>query len=159
MTFTMTLDTMHRAVTGVVVLVLVGALALISFTPAPAKGAIVVLLVCVVMISFAYAPCALEVTDTEVRVLRRLAPPLRLPFSTIVAVVPGSFRGLRLFGSGGFFGSFGFYWQKGLGTYRRYATKLEPAVLLTRTAGLPIVVTPDDGVSFRNAVLAKLHPR
>jgi hypothetical protein len=155
-TFAMTLDSLHRTVTGVVVAILLGAIAVISFTPVPAKGAVLVLLACVVVISFAFAPCALEVTGTEVRVLRRLAPPVHLPFATLRSVEPSAARGLRVFGSGGFFGSFGLYWQKGLGTYRRYATRLGPSMLLTRTAGLPIVVTPDDGAGFRNAVLAKL---
>jgi Bacterial PH domain len=155
-TFAMTLDSLHRAVTGVVVAMLIGAAALVSFSPAPAKGAVLVILVCVTVLSFAFAPCGLEVAETEIRVLRRLAPPVQLPLSTISGVVPAAGRGMRVFGSGGFFGSYGLYWQKGLGVYQRYSTRLEPAMMLTRTAGRPIVVTPDEAAAFRNAVLARL---
>ncbi len=162
MTFPMTLDTTHRAVTGVISGIFVVALCVVPLSPTPAKGALLVVIAGAALLSFAFAPLALEVTDTEVRVLRRLAPPVHLALTTIRGVADGPAAGagpglgIRVFGNGGFFGTYGLYWKKGLGTYQRYGTKLGDSMMLTRTAGLPIVVTPDDGAGFRTAVLAKL---
>jgi hypothetical protein len=58
------------------------------------------------------------------------------------------FKGaLRLFGNGGIFSFTGFFWKRGLGCYRSFATDPARAVILkfrTRT----IVVTPDDPQRF-----------
>jgi hypothetical protein len=162
MTFSMTLDTTHRALTGIVLGIFVVALCVIPFAPAPGKVALMVVIVGAALLSFAFAPLALELTDTEIRVLRRLAPPVHLPLATVRGIGEGPHSGsgpglgFRVFGNGGFFGTYGLYWKKGLGIYRRYGTRLDASMLITRTAGWPIVVTPDDGALFRNAVLAKL---
>jgi hypothetical protein len=134
----------------------------VPVSPSPAKGALLVVIAGAALLSFAFAPLALEVTDSEIRVLRRLAPPVHLPLATVRGVSEGPAQGagpglgIRVFGNGGFFGTYGLYWRKGFGVYQRYGTRLDSSMMLTRTAGLPIVVTPDDGASFRNAVLSKL---
>jgi hypothetical protein len=75
------------------------------------------------------------------------------------------FKGsLRLLGNSGIFSFTGFFWKRGLGCYRAFATDPDRAVILkfrTRT----IVVTPDDPQRFIVRVRTHLanrepvHPR
>ena len=60
---------------------------------------------------------------------------------------------VRLFGIGGFFGTFGLMWSRPLGRFRAYATRSTPSLLLRRHRALPLLVTPDD----REALLAALR--
>jgi hypothetical protein len=58
------------------------------------------------------------------------------------------FKGaLRLFGNGGIFSFTGFFWKRGLGCYRSFATDPARAVILKFRART-IVVTPDDPQRF-----------
>jgi hypothetical protein len=59
---------------------------------------------------------------------------------------------VRLFGVGGFFGSYGLFWARGLGRFRAYATQSAPGVLVRRSGALPLIVTPDDADGFRAAL-------
>jgi hypothetical protein len=114
--------------------------------------------VLVLLLAWAMAPAAIVVDAGELRVERRAWRALRLPVSTIAAVsvldVPS--RGaLRLFGVGGFFGSYGLFWNRALGRFRLYATRSGPGVIVRRSGGLvPIVFTPDDGEGAVRAMLS-----
>ena len=62
----------------------------------------------------------------------------------------------RLFGSGGFFGYYGRFYNANYGSMRMFATNLNNAVMLTLNDGRKIVVTPDDPENFIDAVTKKL---
>ncbi len=156
MVFRMTLDGLHRAVTAAVILLVLAGMTVVSANAPPGRWAVVVLLAGVVFLAFAFAPCAVEIAGAELRVVRRLAPAVHVPLDTIRGVEAGPGLSLRLFGVGGLFGSYGLYRAKGVGTYRRYATRAGASVLLTRTSGMPIAVTPDDAAGFARELRARL---
>jgi hypothetical protein len=94
------------------------------------------------------SPRELVVDGGEVRIERRAWRPLCIPLASITSAAPldrVGRRAVRLFGTGGFFGSYGLFWSDALGRFRLYATRRGQAVIVRRTGGaLPIVVTPDD---------------
>jgi PH (Pleckstrin Homology) domain-containing protein len=144
----MTLDGRQRARTA-----LAGALVGFVFVSVLATrvgiGALGVCFVAIVLaLSWAMAPCAVVVDSAELRILRRAWTPLRLPLPTVASALPidSLDRGtLRLFGVGGFFGSYGLFRNATIGRFRLYATRGGPAVLVRlKGGGLPIVLTPDD---------------
>jgi hypothetical protein len=107
-------------------------------------------------LSFMMAPRALVVEAGELRIQRRLWAPLRVPLADVDSAAPLGSLGagvLRLFGVGGFFGSYGLFWSAKLGRFRLYATRSGQAVLLTRKGGLlPLVMTPDDVAGAIDAI-------
>jgi hypothetical protein len=144
----MTLDRRQRIFTalagGVVGLVVVSMLG--THTGIGGLAGWVVLLA--LALAWALAPCGVVVDSAELRILRRAWFPLRLPLSTVATASPIDSLGdrtLRLFGVGGFFGSYGLFRNRTLGRFRLYATRSGPAVIVRRKGeGLPIVFTPDD---------------
>jgi hypothetical protein len=105
-------------------------------------------LTAILAIAFAMSPRGLTVDAGEVRIERRLWPPLRITRSEIERASPIDSLGIRVIkvgGAGGLFGSFGLFSSAELGRFRLYATRRGQAVLITRRGSLlPIVVTPDD---------------
>jgi len=99
-------------------------------------------------LSWAMSPRALVVDGGELRVERRAWQPLRIPLASVASASPLDRLGrgtLRLFGVGGFFGSYGLFSNGDLGRFRLYATRGGQAVIVRRTGDeLPIVLTPDD---------------
>jgi hypothetical protein len=98
--------------------------------------------------AWAMSPREVVVDGGELRIARRAGPPVRVPLTVIteVSTVPGvSAWTIRLFGTGGFFGSYGLFSNVALGRFRLYATRRGPAVIIRRKDDkLPIVITPDD---------------
>jgi hypothetical protein len=97
-------------------------------------------------LSWAMSPRALSVHAGELLVERRAWPALRVPLSSIVRAQPFDRHGaVRVFGVGGFCGSYGLFANEALGRFRMYSTRGGQAVLVRRAGDeLPIVVTPDD---------------
>lgn len=144
----MSLDDRNRQFT-----LIVGVIAAGSFTAVLASGArlgvpILALLGVVVAVSWAMAPRALVVDAGELRIERRAWSPLRIPLSHVASAAPLEELAAgtrRLFGVGGFFGSYGLFSNGQLGRFRLYATRGGQAVLVRRQGDeLPIVLTPDD---------------
>lgn len=117
--------------------------------------------ICVVLlIAWAIAPVAVEIEPGEVAVLRHLWPAFRIALDDIeTAEAAPALRGLgtlRLFGSGGFFGSYGLFWNRKLGRFRCFATRIAPpGVLIRRKGGLPVLLTPDDVNGFLAALAGR----
>ncbi len=105
-------------------------------------------LVLALAVSFMLAPRELVVDGGEMRIHRRFFPPLRFELADIESAAPLDAAGtkvIRLFGVGGFFGSYGLFSSDKLGRFRAYLTRSGQAVLVKRKNGLlPIVLTPDD---------------
>jgi hypothetical protein len=155
MTFRMTLDRCQRTLTllvlvsvlltGLTVLVATHRILLVLATFAAALGSLAIVA--------AYAPAGVELAGRELRVLRRRAPPVRLSVDEVVTVEDGPpCADLRLFGAGGFLGSFGLFWTLGFGKHWLYATRRGPALALRRRHGLPLVLVVDDSSGLRRAL-------
>lgn len=57
--------------------------------------------------------------------------------------------GIRLFGSGGFFGYYGLFKYKNIGNVNVYCTQREPVILIELTKG-KILISPDEPTLFLN---------
>jgi hypothetical protein len=82
--------------------------------------------------------------------IERLGWSNHVPLNSIVSAVaqPDAVRGsVRLFGSGGLFGFFGWFRNGRLGVYRAYGTDPKRCVIVKLTNRI-IVVTPDDPTQF-----------
>jgi hypothetical protein len=144
----MSLDDKNRKLT-----LIVCAIALVSLTAVVVSGArlgvlTIGILGVVLGFSWAMSPRALVVDTGELRVERRAWSPLRIPLSQVASASPLADVGagtLRVFGVGGFFGSYGVFSNGQLGRFRLYATHGGQSVLVRRRDDeLPIVLTPDD---------------
>ncbi len=61
----------------------------------------------------------------------------------------------RIFGSGGFFGWFGWFYSQSLGRFLAYAANQRDLVLITKTDGTKIVISPYPPDAFLEAVRRK----
>jgi hypothetical protein len=144
----MTLDRMNRNLTVVAsALVAIGMLVVLTARSGPGAFAFAIGAAALAL-AWAMSPCEIVVDAGELRVVRRAWPPLRIPLGAIAAAAPLDNLGawpIRLFGVGGFFGSYGLFSTKTLGRFRLYATRRGQAVIVRRVdSKLPIVLTPDD---------------
>jgi len=98
-------------------------------------------------------------TDGELRI-KRLGWENRVALADVVSVSadPDAIRwSIRLFGSGGLFGFFGWFMNRRLGSYRAYGTDPKNAVVI-KLRQRTIVVTPGNPQHFVNEVLRRLNP-
>lgn len=95
-------------------------------------------------------PKGIELSESEIRIVRRLAPALRIPLSNVVGVQEGPAEIRPPLSMGG-----GTY-AKGVGRLRYLGTGARPGVLILRLRGLPVVVTPVDPAGFLREVWARL---
>ena len=108
------------------------------------------------------APTALVLTPHELVIERFAWPAVRVALSDINWVEAGPKVSLwgggvrRLAGNGGWFWSGGLFRAEGVGQVRAWLTRLGPTVLLTRKAGLPVLVTADDADGFVKALKARV---
>jgi hypothetical protein len=147
----MTLDRMHRTLTLIVgtacALAVVATMSARARTGIAGFAGIGVILVLVLLLAWAMSPRELIVDASELRVVRRAWAPVRVPLSAVLDATPlDRFGGgaIRLFGVGGFFGSYGLFTSAGLGRFHLYSTRRGQAMIVRRHDGLPIVLTPDD---------------
>jgi hypothetical protein len=144
----MRLDARNRTMTLAVTAVVTAAVAVVTFTGARAGTAVLGVLGIILLLAWAMAPSGVTVRDGELLVDRRAWSPLRVPLASITSAAPIASLGagtLRLFGVGGFFGSYGLFSNGELGRFRLYATRAGQAVLVKRAGGaLPLVLTPED---------------
>jgi hypothetical protein len=144
----MTLDAMHRNLT-ILTTTLVGLAAIAAGVGGSRVGSLAFVGGCAALLfAWAMAPRGVVVGGGELLVLRRAWPALRVPLAVVGEAAPldtlGK-RAIRLFGVGGFFGSYGLFSTAALGRFHLYATRRGQAVIVRRTGGqLPLVVTPDD---------------
>ena len=150
--FPMSLDRLNQGITWFVVGVLALVVASLVASPACIIALPVLGLVAVVLaVAWALAPTALEIDGGALRICRRAWRPVEVPLTsiaTVEATPPALGCGVRLFGVGGFFGSYGLFWTRKLGRFLAYVTRRGPSVLLRRRGALPVLVTPDDPEAF-----------
>jgi hypothetical protein len=133
---------------------------LLPYGPIPSWIKPVLLVVPVVLLGV----CALftvrryEVDDGVLSV-QRLFWKTRVPLAMLTGAelrAEGFGRALRICGNGGLYSFTGWYYTRGLGAFRAFATRTKDAVLLRFADRKPILVTPADPAAFL-AVLRERH--
>ncbi len=139
--------------TGIVTVVLALLIALAVFLDAQigmvARVSLIGVVLVVLLGSAALMVRGYTLTQDEV-VVRRMGWATRLPLATLQSVegkadaMQGS---LRLFGIGGLFSYWGWYWNRRLGRYFAFATDTSRCVIL-RYPNRTVVITPHDPQQF-----------
>jgi hypothetical protein len=104
---------------------------------------IVLYLFCVLIIPLLWAPQRYLVKGNLVTVQRRVGD-VRILVSREPEHWKWTWLGLRLFGSGGLYGYFGYFYMKRIGSVRMYATNRHNMVLLVDEKGKKILVSPNE---------------
>lgn len=159
-TFKASMDSLTKGLTIVVsvILVLSGFVPLFTsefqfsnvITPAPfyvMPFAFIIML----LLTFGFSPRAYSVQDGQLVIYR----PFRNKFygtesiQTVSIVAKEELKwSMRVFGVGGLFGYFGLFRNSRYGTMIWYATRRDQFVVIERSNGRAIVLTPDDPSSF-----------
>jgi hypothetical protein len=115
----------------------------------PVRCALVAVPACILALAFLSIVSGYVLTATQLEVERPFWN-TAFPLAQLVSVagdadvLTGS---VRLLGNGGIFSFTGFFWKRGLGLYRSFATDPARAVIM-RFRRFTIVVTPDDPLRF-----------
>lgn len=111
---------------------------------------LVVVLVSLVVVAF-FRVDHYELSDGQLQVVRP-AGTKSIPLQDLKSATPVTTKdlgfGIRLFGSGGWFGYFGFFYYRILGPATLYATDRSKLILLKTTTGKNVIVSPVDGPAF-----------
>jgi hypothetical protein len=109
---------------------------------------------CVIALSYAYSPRSYVVSGTTI-LIRRLIGTVRVPLDGIRELRIGTAadfrRCIRLWGSGGLFGYYGYFRTAKLGKCRWYVTNRRDSVIVVRDGGT-IVLSPSDAGGFLASV-------
>jgi hypothetical protein len=155
---------------GVLVLVGVAEVLLIraawTFSPSQPGHRVAILGVLLSVGTFAaiarFAPWGYMVRPDAV-VVGRLGSPLVISYEGIREVRRTDAQKIgfawRVFGSGGFLGWFGLFRSRRLGEFRAYATNRRDLILITKTNGAKIVISPQAPDAFLEAVRTKMERR
>ncbi len=124
---------------------------------AGALGAFALAVLAIVAVAgWALAPTGYVVEGGTLRIERRVRP-LSIPLAGATAVARiaelWALGAARMGGSAGFFGHYGSFWNRGLGSFRLYATRTQDLVLLEFPDDR-VVVSPDAPERFLDEVCA-----
>ena len=103
-------------------------------------------------LAYLWKPLQIELNNEFLIVKRKIGDkkfPLAAIQSAAVITKKELGFGIRIFGSGGFFGYYGLFKYKNIGSVNLYCTKREDLVLLTLTKG-KILLSPDMHLEFLN---------
>ena len=156
MEFKASLDTLSKCATAGVFILIAG-LAVFSFTlPAtaqtgiaagPAMRFVLSFVFVVLMIAMSFRPTGYGIKNGNLIVHQAISDKV-YPLKEIVEAHPINLRLLgstiRTFGSGGFFGYYGKFYNFKLGRLTLYATQRKNMIFLKTNAGQQIVISPDD---------------
>ncbi len=154
-TFTTSLDKSNKIMTILLFLVVIAALVPgIIFTPEEAQFTIiftVILVVSLLVIAFLIRPNNYSVSPDKL-LIHRIIKDVEINRNNIQSVqeidesqIKNS---LRTFGVGGFFGSFGTFWNDKLGKMTWYVTRKNNFVLVETKDQKKIILTPDKPEEF-----------
>ncbi len=156
-------DRSLKVVTTVAVLVLVAVavavLLLIGRADGPRviRALVVAIFAATVVLAWALAPKGYSIERGRLRIERPLLP-IDVPLASIRAAgrLPDqAFRGSsRVAGSGGLFGYYGRFWNRRIGAFRAYATRMSDLVRID-TADDRFVLTPEPADRFLEILLAR----
>ena len=99
---------------------------------------------------------SVSVADDSITINRKIKPVV-IEFSEIASIrrVDDMKFAMRTFGNGGLFGYTGMYYKKGIGSMTWYCTQRQNYILIEKTGGKKLVVTPDDADGFMQEIAAK----
>ena len=113
--------------------------------------AVALLVPCVLMVAVLFAPLGYAVTPSGI-VVRRMGPNVFIDRRQIAEVRRMRPRDvglvLRTFGSGGFFGFFGWCYSRPLGHFKAYATNRRNLVLVQLADGAKFLLSPHPAETF-----------
>ena len=92
--------------------------------------------------------------DSSTIVINRPVKPVTIDFSDIASIrkVENMKGAMRTFGNGGVFGYTGKYYKKDFGSMTWYCTQRKNYILIEKTNGKKLVITPDDVDGFMQDV-------
>lgn len=108
----------------------------------------------VLILPYLWAPRGYAV-ERDVAIIRRVIGDLEINVSEQPRQWKWTWWGLRLFGSGGMYGYFGFFIFKGLGRTRMYATNRHTLVLIKDNKGRKYLVSPKEPERFIELLATK----
>ena len=107
------------------------------------------ILISLLIIPYLFSPRGFSVTD-ECVVIKRLVGDVKIPLEKVKEVRPlpkVTLAKLRLFGSGGLYGYFGYFYIPELGLVKMYATRLHDLVMIRCENGT-YIISPKNTYSF-----------
>jgi hypothetical protein len=100
------------------------------------------------VLAYGLAPAGYVLSDRSLLVVRRLFGTIRFAITAVTPVDQGfGIGGLRLMGSGGVFGWYGFFWRPRFGRYRAYVTHRRHLLSCSGPNG-PILISPANPTAF-----------
>lgn len=153
MIFRASYDTTVKIVTPITFLILLSGIAVPAIIGGRAAAiSIYYLLIPLIMVviigGIAYTPKYYSVDGDEINVHRLLLKPVKIKICNVyeVEVINKThLRGsIRIWGSGGFLGYFGWFISKKLGKAMWYATRLDQAVAICTYSKRKYLISPDD---------------
>lgn len=165
MRFAAPTDRTVRLVTGLSILLLLGVTAAVGVAASCALGpvesavawTVALLSLAILAVCWGLAPRGFSLEGSSLRVERPLRP-VTIPLSEVreAGLLPdGATRGaLRIGGSGGLFGFYGWFWNRSLGGFRMYASRAKELVRVDTVAGR-FVLSPEPRDRFLEALLGR----
>jgi hypothetical protein len=111
------------------------------------KVALIILFGSILSVIFLWAPRGYTLIDNVV-VIKRPIGDAKISIAQAASRWKWTWWGLRLFGSGGMYGYYGFFVFRGIGTVRMHATNRHKLVLVTDVNGTKYLLSPDEPERF-----------
>lgn len=154
-TFTTSLDKSNKVTTTAVlalIIVIVGfSLYKIGQTDQEILTVTIIPIIVICLIAYAFRPNNYAVSDEKLLIHRMIGDVkiLRNDIKSVEMIDESKVKNsIRTFGSGGFFGSYGKFWNSTLGSMTWYITRKENFVLVTTNDEKKILLTPDEPEAF-----------
>jgi len=114
-----------------------------------ALAIVIVITIPTLIIPYLYSPRAFGITVKGILVKRPLKSFL-IPYEDIISVrrVSWTWKGIRLFASGGLYGYFGLFQISGLGRAWMYVTNRDKMLLIETKRGVKYIISPSDPQLF-----------
>ncbi|MHC1628747.1 MAG: PH domain-containing protein [Candidatus Nezhaarchaeales archaeon] len=114
-----------------------------------ALAIVIVIVIPTLIVPYLYSPRAFGITAKGVLVKRPLKSFL-IPYEDIASVkrVSWTWKGIRLFASGGLYGYFGLFQISGLGRAWMYVTNRDKMLLIETKRGVKYIISPSDPELF-----------
>lgn len=142
-------DGLVKGITGGTIVLVISIAMVLSMKldrPFLASGFIVIL-VCILVLPFLWAPRGYAVESNDV-VIKRLIGEMRIAAADQPRRWNWTWRGIRLWGSGGLYGYFGYFAFKGIGRVHMYATNRHNLVVIKDERSEKHLLSPDQPERF-----------
>lgn len=149
--------------TTTIILIVVVVIAFMPLYNIAERNNIAISIVCgialieMIVMGLYYCPVSIIVTQNQL-LIRRFFTSKNVPLNEIVSVeiYSGSTRFLKVCGSGGMFGFYGWYKNKELGRFFIYATNLKELICITLISGKKYMISCEDARNMYNEIHHRL---